>query len=309
VLFLLWIQIKNNKIKCPLDQKIHDFPKGKNSLCINYCMRELMMALSNIKGLSKDLSPSESIKKLIFDSFSSPDESLEIIKITEIQNNELKNKFKRKKKKIKGLNDELIKFHGTSLSCANSIAKNGFVLPQSFKRNSESGKEGNLNFGKAIYFSSYSSKAITYAVSSTPALVVSKIILGRVKEEKNSRENLTSNIAKSEGFDSIYCAHTLENSEINKGSLDDEYAIYDPEQILPYYIVEFSVKGLTDIKDFFHYKNNLSPKEINFNDLFKLMKKGSEIQKFNTLLTLGDVCRDYNNEVAKIIIQFFDDLR
>lgn len=50
-------------------------------------------------------------------------------------------------------------------------------MPTSFKRK-EGDQEGALTFGKAIYFSSYSSKAANYGDG---ILIVSDIALGKIK--------------------------------------------------------------------------------------------------------------------------------
>ena len=294
--------IKNNTIKCPLDQKLHILPNGKDSLVINWALKDLT------NKLNLDCNNENSIKKMIIETYSSSDSSdssdcLEITEMTPIQNSSLKHKFNNKKKIIKGLNNVLIKLHGTSLMAAKGIASTGFAIPSSFKRSSQ--KEGCLNFGKAIYLSSFSSKTISYCTSSNPVIVVCQVLLGKVKTEEESREKLTAEIVNSEGYDTIYCSHTLSNSEINKGTCNDEYAIYDSAQILPIYIIQYKIRGLSERKEFMEYIPNLSMKDIDFSILFLLLQKGSNIQKKNILLTLAELCRDFNNSMTKIIIQYF----
>lgn len=77
-----------------------------------------------------------------------------------------------------------MKIHGTSEKHLDGIKKNGFKIPTSFKRDGSS--EGQLTFGKAIYFSSYSSKAANYCEGDHSIFIVADILLGRVKVAKDS---------------------------------------------------------------------------------------------------------------------------
>jgi len=288
-----------------LDQKVHLLPYGENSLSVNYALKGILQSLA-----ATSINPEiEAIKKGIIDSFASSNQILEITKITSINNEILKKNFNKKKNSLsalKGMTNNLIKYHGTSLNAANEIKKSGFKVPMDFQRRSSA--EGCLNFGRAIYLSSFSSKAISYCFSDKQVIVVCQVILGRVMTKNDSILDLTPEKAHSSGYHSIFCPHALEHSEINKGSENDEYAIYDSDQILPVYIVEFKEGDIFESKEFMEYSPELSAEGINFDLLFKLLKNGTLTQKKNILLTLGNLCRDYNAVLTKIVIKYHKEL-
>jgi len=80
------------------------------------------------------------------------------------------------------------KLHGTYKKHINSIQKYGLKLPTEFERQEE-GAEGELSFGKAIYLSSYSSKAACYG---DEVILVCDVVLGRVKVLNKTSTNLDS---------------------------------------------------------------------------------------------------------------------
>ena len=84
--------------------------------------------------------------------------------------------------------------------------------------------EGVLTFGKAIYVSSYTSKAINYGEE---ILLYCDIVLGNVKVQKDS-SNYTQEIARSKGFHSVfYCGNNIgKDVDMIKGHQADEYALY-----------------------------------------------------------------------------------
>ena len=296
--------INNKTLKCPLDQKVHLLPYGENSLSVNWALNGLIHSMKTTSSNPEI----ESTKKGIIDTFASSNQILEITKITPINNEILNKKFNKKKGSLSALGrmtNDLIKYHGTSLDAENKIKTSGFKLPKDFSRNSCA--EGSLNFGKAIYLSSYSSKAVSYCYDKQ-VIVVCKVLLGRVLEQNNSILDLTPEKVHYSGYDSIYCPHTLEHSEINKGSENDEYAIYDSDQILPLYIVEFKEGDIFESQEFSEYNPKLSAEETNFDLLFKLLKNGTQTQKKNILLTFGNLCRDYNSVLTKIVIKYHKEL-
>jgi len=75
----------------------------------------------------------------------------------------------------------LIKFHGTYTANIDGIKNNGFQIPTSFSRDSDSEEE--LTFGKAVYFSTYASKVVTYGDG---VIFACNIVLGRVRIMKGS---------------------------------------------------------------------------------------------------------------------------
>lgn len=295
------ILIKNNTIECPLDRKKHSLPLGRDSLSINYTLKTVIESL-NLNS-SNDPSNLQSVKEGILNSFVNSTISLEITKITPISNNSLKKRFEAAKSRFPSKSKTLTKYHGTCLSAASKIKNEGFKIPTSFTR--ESNCEGALNFGKAIYLSTYSSKAASYCPSSPMVLIVCEVILGRVSIQTNSIFDMTPEKMRGLGFDSIYCSHDLKGSEVNKGGENDEYAIYDPDLILPLYLVEFQEKNVFASKEFLEYKQPISPKDVNFDALFKILKNGTFIQKKNILLSLGDLGRDFNAETTKNIIKYY----
>lgn len=296
-------------IKCPLDNKVHSFPQGANSLSINYALKSLILQL--LKTSNSSLDPEiESIKKGVLDTFLSPSETLEIIKVTPIKNEALQKKFNDKKAQLKGLNDILVKYHGTSMDSALQIAKKGFKIPESSTAR-VSNREGNLNFGLAVYCSSYSSTAINYSYSDHPVLIVCKVILGRVLALNDCDFEINSKKMKDKGYDSVFCPHENNinmQSQVSKGHPNDEYAIYNVEQILPIYIVEIKEKDIFTSKEFKIYDPLLQPSSINFDLLVKLLKNGSAVQKKNILTILGDLCKNHRKEATKILIQYNKDI-
>jgi len=73
-------------------------------------------------------------------------------------------------------------------------------LPTEFQRSNDD-SEGELSFGKAIYFSSYSSKACSYGDGT---ILVCDLILGRVRVSLETQPGLTQKDAQKHGFDTIF---------------------------------------------------------------------------------------------------------
>jgi hypothetical protein len=94
----------------------------------------------------------------------------------------------------------LTKLHGTYSQYVSGIENEGMKLPVEFERKNDE-SEGELSFGKAIYFSTYSSKACSYGDGT---LLVCDVILGRVKVAQDTQPRLTQDDARRGGFDSIF---------------------------------------------------------------------------------------------------------
>ena len=145
-----------------------------------------------------------------------------------------------------------MKIHGTDERCLDSIAKNGFRIPTSFKCTNSDGK---LTFGKAIYFSSYSSKADRYSHGKKPVLIVADVLLGKVKICSDSILDYTPERAQQDGINTIYFDGDAVNKErsLIHGKDVDEYAFYNTEQVYPKYAIFFEIIGLNEENLYFQY--------------------------------------------------------
>jgi hypothetical protein len=98
-------------------------------------------------------------------------------------------------------------------------------LPTEFRRSNDD-SEGGLSFGKAIYFSSYSSKACSYGDGT---ILVCDLIPGRVRVCLETEPGLTQKDAQKHGFDTIFYDGNLYQSrdkKILEGTSTDEYACF-----------------------------------------------------------------------------------
>ena len=158
-----------------------------------------------------------------------------------------------------------ILIHGTSLSMAKDIARDGFCLPtqQDSEGNfyaSESAVEVHddfefLRFGGGIYCTSMAAKADLFAQAAgdndEPAIVICAVKLGRmVQLEDDGDEHYTLNAtgAHSRGFDAVYCPSDEK----------DEYVVYDPYAILPMYVATYHTVRPRGIEFFLQQQQELA---------------------------------------------------
>ncbi|CAF1309742.1 unnamed protein product [Rotaria magnacalcarata] len=175
----------------------------------------------------------QKIIKFVQESYSryGPQEGKLHIKSVELVSNaRLKAAFEKRKSTI-GKPDVVTLLHGTTRKAALSISGQGFRIPTSFDRNPESGTEGQLKFGKAIYFAE-AKKATEYG---TDTLVLTDCILGYVQEKNESELQLTPEIMQRRGYNTIHYVN------FGEGSGNQEWAIYKVEQCYPLCIIDYEI--------------------------------------------------------------------
>ncbi|CAF3045748.1 unnamed protein product, partial [Rotaria sp. Silwood2] len=99
-----------------------------------------------------------------------------------------------------GFNQISTLLHGTTRKAALSISGQGFRIPSSFNRNVQGGAEGELKFGKAIYFAE-AKKATEYGENT---LVLADCILGRIQEKQVSELQLIPSTVHRRGYHAIH---------------------------------------------------------------------------------------------------------
>lgn len=127
--------------------------------------------------------------KFVTESFLNKNETINVLKIINIEDASLKQKFLSYRDQLSDNKEIIMKLHGTSEGNLSGIKKKGFKIPSQFSRDSNA--EGELTFGKAVYFSSYSSKAANYCEGSTPIIIVADVLLGKVKIATSSKPKFT----------------------------------------------------------------------------------------------------------------------
>ena len=124
--------------------------------------------------------------------------------------------------KIKRLTNRLKK--PKRLKTLNS--KDGFRLPTSPGM-----------YGAGIYFATNSSKsAQDIYTKKSNKLLVCKVLLGREKIVHKADSSITKENLRKAGFDSVFAPRDTKGSG---GVLNDEFIIFDPNQVLPEYIIHF----------------------------------------------------------------------
>ena len=127
--------------------------------------------------------------------------------------------------------------HGTKIEFARGIAAEGFMIPTSFKRNPENDAEGELKFGKALYFA-HGKKATEYGKN---ILVLTDCNLAKVQKKETAELKLTPDIVHRRGY------HTIHYENSQEGQVNQEWAIYDTDQCLPLYIIDYEIIDDSDL--------------------------------------------------------------
>ena len=153
-------------------------------------------------------------------------------------NARLKDAFERFKCTT-GASNVVTLLHGTTRKAALSISGTGFRIPESFDRDPTNPSEGELKFGKAIYFA-HTKKATEYGEST---LVLTDVILGRVQEKNESELKLTPEAMQRRGYNTIHYSNS------NEGFINQEWAVYKPEQCHPLCIITYEILDENNISE------------------------------------------------------------
>ena len=162
-------------------------------------------------------------------------QQIKVTAVEEIVNSQLKVKFERGKRTLGHVNVVTL-LHGTKIEFARGIASDGFKIPTSFKRNPENDAEGELKFGKALYFA-YGKKATEYGKN---VLVLTDCNLAKVDKKQTSELKLTPEIVHQRGY------HTIHYENYQEGLVNQEWAIYCTDQCLPLYIITYEIIDESD---------------------------------------------------------------
>lgn len=156
--------------------------------------------------------------------FGIPPTRLQINSVMQLHNPKLKENFEKCKKAL-GCTEVVTLLHGTDRKAAYAIGAQGFAIPTTFERSQKDDAEGELKFGKAIYFA-HAKKASDYGKN---IFVLTDCIFGRTKLTNESE------IVHDQGYDTIHF------SNVNDGLINQEWAIYKSDQCLPLSIIEYEL--------------------------------------------------------------------
>jgi len=217
------------QVTCPEDRESHPVPANWTTEWFDRVLNDVTTVLQQNE---QDIN--QKIIKFVQESYLrfGPQQAPLHIKSVEIVSNvKLKEAFEKCKRTI-GNPQVVTLLHGTTRKAALSITGQGFRIPESFDRDpTNSTKEGELKFGKAIYFAE-AKKATEYGENT---LVLADCILGNVQEKNESELKLTPEIVQRRGYNTI---HYLNSEE---GPINQEWAIYKTEQCYPLCIINYEV--------------------------------------------------------------------
>jgi hypothetical protein len=225
-----------NQIICPECRQLYPVP---SSWATDWFDRVLNDVTSMLCTSERDIN--EKIIKFVQESYSrfAPQGGRLRIKSVELVSNaRLKEAFERCRSTMRA-NKVVTLLHGTTRKAALSISGQGFRIPTSFDRDPEQPNEGELKFGKAIYFAE-AQKATEYGKNT---LVLTDCILGSIQEKNMSELKLTPEIMQQRGYDTIHY------SNWNEGLVNQEWAIYKTEQCYPLCIINYEVLDADSISE------------------------------------------------------------
>ncbi|CAF2535192.1 unnamed protein product [Rotaria sp. Silwood2] len=211
--------------------------------------------------------------------YTSSAQRIKIKAVKEINNPRLQADFEKCKRTL-GYTNIIRLLHGTLPHFAEGIALEGFRIPTSFERNPENDAEGELKFGKALYFS-YGKKATEYGKNT---LVLTDCLLGKVQEKNQSELKLTPKIVHERGY------HTIHYENSSEGPVNQEWAIFRTDQCLPVFIIDYELIDANDVienalVDEIKTMNYLSPDYI----LLQQALFGTDNQCKAVLKLIGDL--------------------
>ncbi|CAF4263990.1 unnamed protein product [Rotaria socialis] len=168
--------------------------------------------------------------------FGNSPQRIKINSVQEVENTRLRAKFERCKITLSDAHVVTL-LHGTKAQFAAGIASEGFLIPTSFNRNPDNDAEGELKFGKAVYFA-HGKKATEYGKN---ILVLTDCLLGKVQETNKSELKLTPEIVHKRGY------HTIHYENMMEGPVNQEWAIFRKEQCLPVFIIDYEFIDANDV--------------------------------------------------------------
>jgi len=225
----------------------------------------------------------ERVKQLVYNAYSSSDEVMLVSGVARIQNQHLTRAFDRCKARLGGRVKRL--FHGTLKQSADSIAAEGFRIPESNERDDPLQETGQLTFGKAIYFSERAELACDFGDAT---LVIADVVLGREWRAEQSLPYLDSELMREKRKDSVHFDRT------------QEYACYKTEQAVPVYVVSYKLVS----RDAFGEQYDRATLEARYASMADAASldwglalrhvgpDGRSRERHAALRKLGDCCRD-----------------
>lgn len=232
---LISSEVLRAQIKCPNCNSSHKLDVNWKTRWIDTTLQSLV---KNVRANEVDLQ--NKVINFVQNSyiqFGQVEQILKLHSISFVHNARLKNRFENCKKQLRNSN-VITLLHGTDADSATGIRSQGFKIPDSFERSS-SGAEGELKFGKAIYFA-HTKKATEYGKN---ILVLTDCLLGKVQEKSSSVLKLTPEIVHRSGHDTIHFYSA------DEGHINQEWAIYRTDQCLPLCIIEYEMVNENDLNE------------------------------------------------------------
>jgi hypothetical protein len=163
-----------------------------------------------------------------------------------------------------------------------------------------------LMFGQAVYVSSDLEKATRFA---SGALLLCQCALGRVQPARAAQHNLTQAKLLREGFDSV---QALPGCQESGGCTYEEYALYNPDQILATHLVHFRLtrhgEG-TLVAQQLSTDHRVEAKDRTLQELLSdfaldgsAMGQSIDEQRTRACKWLGDVARDDQQKASKAFL-------
>ena len=164
------------QVRCPTCNAQHAIPSNWQQVwrdrSVDAIIKHVQSTESDMKAKILDFVKNSYYK------FGKTNDRIKIKSIELVFNGKLKADFEKCKRTL-GYSNVVTLLHGTKLSAAKTIASQGFKIPTSFERNGDNNAEGNLKFGKAMYFA-FGKKASEYGKNT---LVLTDCLLGKVEKK------------------------------------------------------------------------------------------------------------------------------
>lgn len=217
---------ESHQISCPLCRESIIVPVEWNTAWFDRVLHNITSTLS-----TSEADINQKVTRFVQDSYARYNQSEQQLRIKSIQlvsNPRLKTEFDKCKREL-GSHEVTTLLHGTTRKAALSISGQGFRIPSNFQRSEQDINEGELKFGKAIYFGE-AKKATEYGENT---LVLADCILGRIQEKNESELQLTPSDVHARGY------HTIHYYDKDNGLVNQEWAIYKSEQCYPLCIIDY----------------------------------------------------------------------
>ncbi|CAF3362391.1 unnamed protein product [Rotaria sp. Silwood2] len=277
------------RITCPEDRESHPVPANWTT---EWFDRVLNDVTSLLQVNERDVN--QKIIKFVEKSYSlfgPQQEHLRIKSVELVSNVKLKDAFEKFKHTI-GKPGVVTLLHGTTRKAALSICGQGFRIPVSFDRDPTNPNEGELKFGKAIYFAE-AKKATEYGKNT---LVLADCILSNVQEKNESELKLTPEIMQLRGYNSIHYFNAEE------GLVNQEWAVYKTEQCYPLCIIdyEFLDQNSASEQELVEKINKMNHETPDWAILHKALN-GTDNQCKEALRFIGDAGRKGSSQASRLM--------